>query len=138
MKNTRFEIKATGLESIYNEAPKINGLDKKLYVYKNDDITQKVATRDLKAEDDSGNISIDSIEVTDVDGKKVKPENDDNSLKSKFKFKLKSENSNEDNYIKTDEIREFKLNYKVTDAWGRSATYQRTVSVISRSVSNDI
>ena len=138
MKNTRFEIKATGLESIYNEAPKINGLEKKLYVYKNDDITQKVATRDLKAEDDSGNISIDSIEVTDVDGKKVKPENDDNSLKSKFKFKLKSENSNEDNYIKTDEIREFKLNYKVTDAWGRSATYQRTVSVISRSVSNDI
>ncbi len=138
MKNTRFEIKATGLESIYNEAPKINGLDKKLYVYKNDDITQKVATRDLKLEDDSGEISIDSIEVTDVDGKKVKPENSESNSKSKFKFKLKSEDSNEDKYIKTDGIREFKLNYKVTDAWGRSATYQRTVSVISRSVSNDI
>ena len=138
MKNTRFEIKQTGLESIYNEAPKINGLDKKLYVYKNDDITQKVATRDLKLEDDSGEISIDSIEVTDVDGKKVKPENSESNSKSKFKFKLKSEDSNEDKYIKTDGIREFKLNYKVTDAWGRSATYQRTVSVISRSVSNDI
>ena len=138
MKNTRFEIKATGLESIYNEAPKINGLEKKLYVYKNDDITQKVATRDLKLEDDSGEISIDSIEVTDVDGKKVKPENSESNSKSKFKFKLKSEDSNEDKYIKTDGIREFKLNYKVTDAWGRSATYQRTVSVISRSVSNDI
>ncbi|WP_302630769.1 immunoglobulin-like domain-containing protein [uncultured Clostridium sp.] len=138
MKNTRFEIKETGLESIYNEAPKINGRDEKLYVYKNDDITQKVATRGLTVEDDSGDISIDSIEVTDVDGKIVKPENDGNSLKSKFKFKLKSENSNEDKYIKTDEIEEFKLNYKVTDAWGRSATYQRTVSVISRSVSNDI
>ena len=138
MKNTRFKIKETGLESIYNEAPKINGLDKKLYVYKNDDITQKVATRDLEAEDDSGNISIDSIEVTDVDGKIVKPENSESNSKSKFKFKLKSEDSNEDKYIKTDEIREFKLNYKVTDAWGRSATYQRTVSVISRSVSNDI
>ena len=138
MKNTRFEIKETGLESIYNEAPKINGLDKKLYVYKNDDITQKVATRDLKLEDDSGEISIDSIEVTDVDGKKVKPENSESNSKSKFKFKLKSEDSNEDKYIKTDGIREFKLNYKVTDAWGRSATYQRTVSVISRSVSNDI
>ena len=138
MQNTRFEIKATGLESIYNEAPKINGLDKKLYIYKNDDITQKVATNGLKVEDDSGEITLDSIEVTDVDGKIVKPENDDNSLKSKFKFKLKSENSNEDDYIKTDEIEEFKLNYKVTDAWGRSATYQRTVSVISRSVSNDI
>ncbi|MFR2067016.1 hypothetical protein [Clostridium sp.] len=138
MKNTRFEIKATGLESIYNEAPKINGLDKKLYVYKNDNITQKVATNGLKVEDDSGEISIDSIEVTDVDGKIVKPENSESNLKSKFKFKLKPENSNEDKYIKTDGIREFKLNYKVTDAWGRSATYQRTVSVISRSVSNDI
>ena len=138
MKNTRFEIKQTGLESIYNEAPKIIGLNEKLYVYKNDDITQKVATSGLTVEDDSGEITLDSIKVTDVDGKIVRPENDDNSLKSKFKFKLKSENSNEDNYIETDEIREFKLNYKVTDAWGRSVTYQRTVSVISRSVSNDI
>ena len=138
MKNTRFEIKQTGLESIYNEAPKINGLDKKLYVYKNDDITQAVATRDLEIEDDSGKVSIDSIEVTDVHGKIVKPEKSESNSKSKFKLKLKSEDSNEDKYIKTDGIREFKLNYKVTDAWGRSATYQRTVSVISRSVSNDI
>ena len=138
MKNTRFEIKQTGLESIYNEAPKINGLDKKLYVYKNDDITQKIATRDLEVKDDSGEISIDSIEVTDVDGNIVKSEKSESNLKSKFKLKLKSENSNEDNYIETDEIGEFILKYKVTDAWGRSATYQRTVSVISRSVSNDI
>ena len=138
MQNTRFEIKETGLESIYNEAPKINGRDEKLYVYKNDYITQKVATRGLTVEDDSGDISIDSIEVTDVDGKIVKPEKSESNSKSKFKFKLKSENSNEDDYIKTDKIREFKLNYKVTDAWGRSATYQRTVSIISRSVSNDI
>ena len=138
MKNTRFKIEQTGLESIYNEAPKINGLDEKLYVYKNDDITQKVATRGLTVEDDSGDITLDSIEVTDVDGKIVKPKNSESNSKSKFKFKLKSENSNEDDYIKTDKIREFKLNYKVTDAWGRRATYQRTVSVISRSVSNDI
>lgn len=138
MKNTRFEIQTTGLKSIYNEAPKINGLDKKLYVYKNDDITQKVATRNLEVKDDSGDISIDSIEVTDVDGKIVKPEKSESNLKSKFKLKLKSEDSSEDKYIKTDEIEEFKLNYKVTDAWGRSATYQRTVSVISRSASNDI
>ena len=138
MKNTRFEIKATGLESIYNEAPKIIGLNEKLYVYKNDDITQKVATSGLTVEDDSGEITLDSIKVTDVDGKIVKPEKSGSNSKSKFKFKLKSENSNEDDYIETDEIREFKLNYKVTDAWGRSVTYQRTVSVISRSVSNDI
>ena len=138
MKNTRFEIKQTGLESIYNEAPKIIGLNEKLYVYKNDDITQAVATRNLEVKDDSGEITLDSIEVTDVGGKIVKPEKSESNSKSKFKFKLKSEDSNDDNYIKTDGIREFKLNYKVTDAWGRSATYQRTVSVISRSVSNDI
>ena len=138
MKNTRFEIQKTGLKSIYNEAPKIIGLNEKLYVYKNDDITQVIATNGLKVEDDSGEITIDSIEVTDVDGKKVKPEKSESNSKSKFKLKLKSENSNEDDYIKTDKIREFKLNYKVTDAWGRSATYKRTVSVISRSVSNDI
>ena len=138
MKNTRFEIQKTGLKSIYNEAPKIIGLNEKLYVYKNDDITQAVATNGLKVEDDSGEITLDSIEVTDVHGKIVKPENSESNSKSKFKFKLKSEDSNEEKYIKTDGIREFKLNYKVTDAWGRSATYQRTVSVISRSVSNDI
>ena len=138
MKNTRFKIEQTGLESIYNEAPKINGLDEKLYVYKNDDITQKVATRGLTVEDDSGDITLDSIEVTDVDGNIVKPKKSESNSKSKFKFKLKSEDSSEDKYIKTNEIEEFKLNYKVTDAWGRSATYQRTVSVISRSVSNDI
>ena len=137
MKNTRFKIKETGLESIYNEAPKINGLDKKLYVYKNDNITQAVATNGINIEDDTEEISLESLEITDVDGRKLNPEtNDKGDLESKFKFKLKS--NNEDDYVKTDEIKEFKLNYKVTDAWGRSATYQRTVSVISRSVSNDI
>ena len=139
MKNTRFEIKQTGLESIYNEAPKINGLDKKLYIYKNDEITQAVATNGIKIEDDTEKISLESLEITDVDGRKLNPENNDNGdLESKFKFKLKSNDEDEDYYVKTDEIKEFKLNYKVTDAWGRSATYQRTVSVISRSVSNDI
>ena len=137
MKNTRFEIKQTGLESIYNEAPKINGLEKKLYVYKNDDITQAVATNGINIEDDTGKISLESLEITDIDGRKLNPEtNDKGDLESKFKFKLKS--NDEDDYVKTDEIKEFKLNYKVIDAWGRSATYQRTVSVISRSVLNDI
>ncbi len=137
MKNTRFKIKETGLESIYNEAPKINGLDKKLYVYKNDDITQAVATNGINIEDDTGKISLESLEITDIDGRKLNPEtNDKGDLESKFKFKFKSNDA--DDYVKTDEIKEFKLNYKVTDAWGRSATYQRTVSVISRSVSNDI
>ena len=137
MKNTRFEIKQTGLESIYNEAPKINGLEKKLYVYKNDDITQKVATNGIEIKDDTGEISLESLEITDVDGRKIHPEtNNKGDLENKFKFKLKSED--EDDYVETDEIREFELIYKVTDEWGRSATYRRIVSVISRSVSNDI
>ena len=135
MQNTRFEIKKTGLESIYNEAPKINGLDKKLYVYKNDDITQKVATNGIEIKDDIGKISLESLEITDVDGRKLHPEtNNKGDLESKFKFKLKSK----DEYVETDKIREFELIYKITDEWGRSATYRRTVSVISRSVSNDI
>ena len=137
MQNTRFEIKQTGLESIYNEAPKINGLEKKLYVYKNDDITQKVATNGIEIKDDTGEISLESLEITDVDGRKIHPEtNNKGDLENKFKFKLKSED--EDDYVETDEIREFELIYKVTDEWGRSATYRRIVSVISRSVSNDI
>ena len=137
MQNTRFEIKQTGLESIYNEAPKINGLEKKLYVYKNDDITQKVATNGIEIKDDIGEISLESLEITDVDGRKIHPEtNNKGDLENKFKFKLKSED--EDDYVETDEIREFELIYKVTDEWGRSATYRRIVSVISRSVSNDI
>ena len=135
MQNTRFEIKKTGLESIYNEAPKINGLDKKLYVYKNDDITQKVATNGIEIKDDIGKISLESLEITDVDWRKLHPEtNNKGDLESKFKFKLKSK----DEYVETDKIREFELIYKITDEWGRSATYRRTVSVISRSVSNDI
>ena len=135
MQNTRFEIKQTGLESIYNEAPKINGLDKKLYVYKNDDITQKVATNGIEIKDDIGKISLESLEITDIDGRKLHPEtNNKGDLESKFKFKLKSK----DEYVETDKIREFELIYKITDEWGRSATYRRTVSVISRSVSNDI
>ena len=135
MQNTRFEIKQTGLESIYNEAPKINGLDKKLYVYKNDDITQKVATNGIEIKDDIGRISLESLEITDVGGRKLHPEtNNKGDLESKFKFKLKSK----DEYVETDKIREFELIYKITDEWGRTATYRRTVSVISRSVSNDI
>ena len=87
MKNTRFEIQKTGLKSIYNEAPKINGLDKKLYVYKNDDITQEVATNGIEVKDDTDEISLSSIEITDVDGRKLKGE-DESKAKEKFKFKI--------------------------------------------------
>ena len=135
MENTRFEIKSEGLQVIYNEAPVIIGLNKILYVYKNDDITQEVATNGIEVKDDTNEISLSSIEITDVDGHKLKGE-DESKAKEKFKFKIFNKSS--DGYVETDEIRDFILNYKVTDAWGRSATYQRNVSVISKSASNDI
>ena len=135
MENTRFEIKSEGLKVIYNEAPVIIGLNKILYVYKNDDITQEVATNGIEVKDDTDEISLSSIEITDVDGRKLKGE-DESKAKEKFKFKIFNKSS--DDYVETDEIRDFILNYKVTDAWGRSATYQRNVSVISKSASNDI
>ena len=135
MENTRFEIKSEGLQVIYNEAPVIIGLNKNLYVYKNDDITQEVATNGIEVKDDTDEISLSSIEITDVDGRKLKGE-DESKAKEKFKFKIFNKSS--DDYVETDEIRDFILNYKVTDAWGRSATYQRNVSVISKSASNDI
>ena len=135
MENTRFEIKSEGLQVIYNEAPVIIGLNKILYVYKNDDITQEVATNGIEVKDDTDEISLSGIEITDVDGRKLKGE-DESKAKEKFKFKIFNKSS--DDYVETDEIRDFILNYKVTDAWGRSATYQRNVSVISKSASNDI
>ena len=135
MENTRFEIKSEGLQVIYNEAPVIIGLNKILYVYKNDDITQEVATNGIEVKDDTDEISLSSIEITDVDGRKLKGE-EESKAKEKFKFKIFNKSS--DDYVETDEIRNFILNYKVTDAWGRSATYQRNVSVISKSASNDI
>ena len=135
MENTRFEIESEGLQVIYNEAPVIIGLNKILYVYKNDDITQEVATNGIEVKDDTNEISLSSIEITDVDGRKLKGE-DESKAKEKFKFKIFNKSS--DGYVETDEIRDFILNYKVTDAWGRSATYQRNVSVISKSASNDI
>ena len=135
MENTRFEIKSSGLKPIYNNAPTITGLNNKLYIYKNQDITQEIATQGLEINDDTGEISLDSIEITDIYGHKLKDQIN-NSNMSKFKFKLRR--SNENNYITTNEVREFILNYKVTDEWGRSATYQRTVSVISKSASNTI
>ena len=136
MVNTRFKVKPSGLENIYNESPTITGLDQTLYIYKNDDITQEIATKGLEIHDDTGTISIDSIEITDEDGRKLNPK-DEESNKTKRKFKS-STNDEEDEYVETDEVKEFTLLYKVTDAWGKSATYKRTVSVISRAVSNDI
>ncbi len=38
MENSRFEIHPEGLQMIYNEAPKIDGIENILYLYKGDNI----------------------------------------------------------------------------------------------------
>ena len=116
MQNTRFKIRAEGLEKIYNEGPKINGLNSTLYVYKNTDIKREYALKGISVSSNIDNtISNENIVITSVDNKNL-------------------ENLNKE--IST--IGSFILKYTVTDSWGRTATYRRTVSVISRSVSNDI
>ncbi|CDB15024.1 rab family protein [Clostridium sp. CAG:221] len=116
MQNTRFEIKSEGLEKIYNKGPEINGLNDILYVYKNDNIEKDYALKGVSVSSDiDKTISNEKIVITNVDNENIED--------------LDEEISTIGNFI---------LKYTVTDSWGRSATYNRTVSVISKSVSNDI
>ena len=116
MQNTRFKIKSEGLEKIYNKGPVINGLESNLYVYKNTNLDKGYALRDVSVSSDvDGEISSEKIEITDMDGNRLE------EIQDEF-----------------DNIGDVILTYKVTDSWGRSSTYTRIASVISRSVSNDI
>ncbi|WP_294125507.1 hypothetical protein [uncultured Clostridium sp.] len=116
MQNTRFKIRAEGLEKIYNEGPKINGLNSTLYVYKNTDIKREYALKGISVSSNiDTTISNEDIVITNVDNENLGDLNEEIST-----------------------IGSFILKYTVTDSWGRSATYNRTVSVISKSVSNDI
>ena len=116
MQNTRFKIRAEGLEKIYNEGPKINGLNSTLYVYKNTDIKREYALKGISVSSNiDTTISNENIVITNVDNENLGDLNEEIST-----------------------IGSFILKYTVTDSWGRSATYNRTVSVISKSVSNDI
>ena len=116
MQNTRFEIKSEGLKKIYNKGPVINGLNDTLYVYKNNNITKEYALKGVTVTSDIDNtISNEKVLITNIDNKPL-----------------------EDLHDEVSTIGNFILKYTVTDSWGRSATYNRTVSVISKSVSNDI
>ncbi|MBQ4100417.1 MAG: hypothetical protein IJC83_02590, partial [Oscillospiraceae bacterium] len=84
-----------------------------LYLYRGEKLTLEKALKGVSVKDD-----LDNIEVTSV---KVKYEDDENL----------------DN-VDTDRIDTIVLNYEVTDSWGRSAYGSRFVSIISKSVSNDI
>ena len=116
MQNTRFEIKSEGLEKIYNKGPEINGLNDILYVYKNDNIEKDYALKGVSVSSDiDKTISNEKIVITNIDNENLEDLDEEIST-----------------------IGSFILKYTVTDSWGRSATYNRTVSVISKSVSNDI
>ena len=116
MQNTRFEIKSEGLEKIYNEGPVINGLDDILYVYKNDNIQKNYALKGVSVSSDiDKTIPNEKIVITNLNNENLENLGDE-----------------------INKVGKFTLKYTVTDSWGKSATYNRTVSVISKSVSNDI
>ena len=97
----------------YNNAPKIYGLQDTLYLYRGEKLDLNKAIKGVRVEDD-----LDNIEVTSI---KVRYENDEDL-----------------GNVDTDKIGRIVLNYEVTDSWGRSTYGTRTVSIISKSVSNDI
>ena len=116
MQNTRFEIKSEGLKKIYNEGPVINGLDDILYVYKNDNIEKSYALKGVSISSGIDNIiPNEKIVITNLNNENLENLGDE-----------------------INKVGKFTLKYTITDSWGKSATYNRTVSVISKSVSNDI
>lgn len=118
MENSRFEIHPEGLEMIYNEALKIHGIDSTLYLYKGDELTLEKAKEGISAIDDlDGNISKDQIDV------------------KYFNYNGETQDLSQ---VNTNSIGEFLLAYIATDSWGKSVLVTRTVSIISKSVSNDI
>ena len=118
MENSRFEIHPEGLEMIYNEALKIHGIDSTLYLYKGDELTLEKAKEGISATDDlDGNISKDQIDV------------------KYFNYNGQTQDLS---HADTDSIGEFLLAYIATDSWGKRVLVTRTVSIISKSVSNDI
>lgn len=103
---------------IYNEALKIHGIDSTLYLYKGDKLTLEKAREGISATDDlDGNISKDQIDV------------------KYFNYNGETQDLSQAN---TNSIGEFLLAYIATDSWGKSVLVTRTVSIISKSVSNDI
>ncbi|MFN8604534.1 MAG: hypothetical protein U0Z74_00310 [Romboutsia timonensis] len=116
MENSRFEIHPEGLEMIYNEALKIHGIDSTLYLYKGDKLTLEKAMEGISATDDlDGDIS--------------------NQIEVKY-FNYNGETQDLSD-ADTDSIGEFLLAYIATDSWGKKLLVTRTVSIISKSVSND-
>lgn len=118
MENSRFEIHPEGLEMIYNEALKIHGIDSTLYLYKGDELTLEKAREGISATDDlDGNISKNQIDV------------------KYFNYNGQTQDLS---HADTNSIGEFLLAYIATDSWGKRVLVTRTVSIISKSVSNDI
>ena len=87
-----------------------------LYVYKNDSIEKNYALKGVSISSGIDNIiPNEKIVITNLNNENLENLGDE-----------------------INKIGKFTLKYTVTDSWGKSATYNRTVSVISKSVSNDI
>ena len=113
MLNSRFEIRQEGLQMTYNNEPEIFGLENTLYIYRGEELTLEKARKDITVKDDLDDIKVDSIKVKFGDNENLSS-------------------------IDTDTIGNIKLTYELTDSWGRTASRERVVSIISKSVSNDI
>lgn len=108
MFSTRFKIKLSGLESVYNNAPEIKGIDQLLYVLKGESLDDKLI-QGVTVEDDH-DVNIDTSNIT-FEGK------DD---------------------IDTNQVGSYTILYKVSDSWGKSVIQKRDIVVLSKAATNDI
>ena len=120
IQHVRFKFTDVGLESVYNEAPKIT-IDKtiKLDAVKGDDIPYM---RGVKLKDDHDKLTQANVEVTwnptETPTKEYEPYND--VIKGVAK------------------VGENVLHYKVTDSWGRTCEGERTINLSNGILTNEI
>lgn len=118
IENVRFKLTDLGLESVYNEEPKIV-IDEsiKLDFVKGDEIPYM---RGVKLLDDHDKLTKDNVEVTWNPGYTVNTDDTYENIKG---------------YAK---VGENILQYKVTDSWGRSKIATRTVNLTNGILNNTI
>lgn len=118
IKNVRFKLTDLGLESVYNEEPKIV-IDEsiKLDFVKGDEIPYM---RGVKLLDDHDKLTKDNVEVTWNPDYTVNTDDTYENIKG---------------YAK---VGENTLQYKVTDSWGRSKIVNRTVNLTNGILNNTI
>ncbi len=122
IQNVRFKFTDLGLESVYNEAPKIT-IDTTVSIngIKGDDIPYM---RGVKLRDDHDKLTEDNVEVTwNKDSQDTSPANEE-----PYNDVIKG----------VAHVGENTLHYKVTDSWGRTVEETRRVNLTNGMLSNEI